>query len=422
MIMTNNKYHFYDTSALLEKSKYLDDNENIVISTTVLEELENLKESKSKDDTIKQQARRVIHYIYENPTKIKVVCFKDEMMTPIVNKGLSTITPDLKILAAAIWFDTNEAPDDVSFYTNDLSLANLANLFFGEDSIYSIDPEDADHYKGYCTLQLSQDQLCQLYEHMDIPFTDHYNNEYIFVKDEQGDLIDTLCWTGQKYRHLVFAEFESSMFGKIKPIKNDEYQQCAFDSLVHNQITLLKGPAGTGKSMIALSYLFSQLEKGRIDKIIVFCNTIATKNSAKLGFYPGDRNAKLLDSQIGNFFASKLGSKMEVERLVNEEKIILLPMSDIRGYDTSGMNAGIYITEAQNMDVSLMKLALQRIGEDSVVVIDGDCQTQVDLPAFSGNNNGMRRLSEVFRGESLYGEIELKNIHRSRIGAIAEKM
>lgn len=152
MIMTNNKYHFYDTSALLEKSKYLDNNENIVISTTVLEELENLKESKSKDDTIKQQARRVIHYIYENPTKIKVVCFKDEMMTPIVNKGLSTITPDLKILAAAIWFDTNEAPDDVSFYTNDLSLANLANLFFGEDSIYSIDPEDADHYKGYCTL------------------------------------------------------------------------------------------------------------------------------------------------------------------------------------------------------------------------------------------------------------------------------
>lgn len=125
--------------------------------------------------------------------------------------------------------------------------------------------------------------------------------------------------------------------------------------------------------MIALSYLFSQLEKGKIDKIIVFCNTIATKNSAKLGFYPGDRNAKLLDSQIGNFLASKLGSKMEVERLVNEEKIILLPMSDIRGYDTSGMNAGIYITEAQNMDVSLMKLALQRIGEDSVVVIDGDC-------------------------------------------------
>lgn len=52
----------------------------------------------------------------------------------------------------------------------------------------------------------------------------------------------------------------------------------------------------------------------------------------------------------------------------------MLPMSDVRGYDTSGMNAGIYITEAQNMDISLMKLALQRIGEDSLVIIDGDCE------------------------------------------------
>ena len=422
--MKNNDYHFYDTSAILEKSSYLSAqlDENIIISTTVLEELENIKTSNKKDDIVKQQARAVISFIYDNPNAIEVICFKDNMLKPILKKGITEITPDLKILAAAIWYDTKKAPDNTSFYTNDLSLANIANLFFGDDSIYSVNPNDADNYKGYCTLQLSQEQLCQLYEHSDIPFTDHYINEYILVKDEQGNLLDTLCWTGQKYRPLVFTEFESEQFGKIKPIKNDEYQRCAFDSLIHNQITLLKGPAGTGKSMIALSYLFSLLEKGKIDKIIIFCNTIATKNSAKLGFYPGDRNQKLLDSQIGNFLSSKIGNKLEVERLINEEKIILLPMSDVRGYDTSGMNAGIYITEAQNMDTSLMKLALQRIGEDSVVIIDGDCETQVDLPAFSGSNNGLRRLSEVFRGESLYGEIELKNIHRSRIAAIANKM
>lgn len=97
-------------------------------------------------------------------------------------------------------------------------------------------------------------------------------------------------------------------------------------------------------------------------------------------------------------------------------------MSDVRGYDTTGMNAGIYITEAQNMDISLMKLALQRIGEDSLVIIDGDCEAQVDLPAFAGTNNGMRRMSEVFRGETLYGEVELNQIHRSQISKIAEKM
>ena len=108
--------------------------------------------------------------------------------------------------------------------------------------------------------------------------------------------------------------------------------------------------------------------------------------------------------------------------MIQEEKLILLPMSDIRGYDTSNMRAGIYISEAQNLDIDLMKLTLQRIGEDSFCIIDGDCKTQVDDIHFAGNNNGMKRASEVFRGHDVYGEVTLKNIHRSNIALIAEQM
>ena len=181
-----------------------------------------------------------------------------------------------------------------------------------------------------------------------------------------------------------------------------------FDSLVSNQITMIKGPAGAGKSYIATGYLFYLLEKSKIDKIIIFCNTVATKNAARLGFYPGSRDEKLMDSQIGNFLASKLGGKIAVEQLINDEKIVLLPLSDIRGYDTSGMRAGIYITEAQNLDIELLKLALQRVGEDSIVILDGDVESQVDLIDYEGNNNGLRRASKVFRGADFYGEIELQ--------------
>ena len=117
-----------------------------------------------------------------------------------------------------------------------------------------------------------------------------------------------------------------------------------------------------------------------------------------------------------------MGDRLIVEELINRGELVLLPLSDIRGYDTNGMKAGIYITEAQNMDISLMKLALQRVGEDSKVIIDGDCDAQVDDIAFEGANNGMKRLSQVFRGETIYGEIELKNIHRSKIASIAQKM
>jgi predicted ribonuclease YlaK len=97
-------------------------------------------------------------------------------------------------------------------------------------------------------------------------------------------------------------------------------------------------------------------------------------------------------------------------------------MSDIRGYDTSGMRAAIYISEAQNLDIELMRLALQRVGEDSICILDGDSNAQVDLSMYAGNNNGMRRVSQVFKGSDIYGEVTLKNIHRSKIAKLAQQL
>ena len=177
----------------------------------------------------------------------------------------------------------------------------------------------------------------------------------------------------------------------------------------------------THNTLSCLAFLMSQLEKHRIDKIIVFCNTVATMGSAKLGFYPGTRLEKLLDSQIGNLLSSKLGGREGVERLIDDGKLELLPLSDIRGLDTNGMKAGIYISEAQNLDRALMKLAIQRVGEDCICLIDGDSKAQVDDLRYAGINSGMRRLSQVFRGQDFYGEVELKHVYRSRIAEVAER-
>ena len=111
-----------------------------------------------------------------------------------------------------------------------------------------------------------------------------------------------------------------------------------------------------------------------------------------------------------------------VQDLIDQGTLLLLPFADIRGFDTSGMRAGVYITEAQNLDIDLMKLALQRIGEDSVCILDGDDKAQIDMVEYSGSNNGLRKVSKVFRDHSIYGEVELKNIYRSKIAAIANNM
>jgi predicted ribonuclease YlaK len=295
----------------------------------------------------------------------------------------------------------------------------LARLFF--TFVESVD-EDHDDYLGYKDIVMSDAEMNEFYSNPTENILDLLVNEYLIVRNEDGEIVDRLCWTGEGYRHLDYATFSSRWFGEVKPMKGDVYQAFVADSLNNNRITLIKGPAGSGKTYLSLAFLIHKLERNKIDKIIIFCNTVATKDSAKLGYYPGTRDEKLLDSQIGNLLISKFGGRLEVERMIAEEKLVLLPMSDVRGYDTSGMRAGVYISEAQNMSINLMKLALQRIGEDSICIIDGDCKTQVDDIQFAGSNNGMKRASKVFRGEDVYGEITLQNIHRSRIGRIAEKM
>ena len=280
-------------------------------------------------------------------------------------------------------------------------------------------------YRGYYEIQLNDIELADFYENIFPNNINNWhlrNNEYLLIKDKTNVIVDKYRWHNKKYHIIPFHKAESKMFGKIIPKNNDIYQQIALDSLANNQITMLRGPAGSGKSYLAFGHMFSLLEKGKIDKIIVFCNTVATRGSAKLGFYPGSRTEKLLDSQIGNLLESKFGDRLVVEKLISDRQLILLPMSDIRGYDTTGMNAAIYISEAQNLDIELMRLALQRIGEDSICIIDGDDRTQVDMSLYAGKCNGMKRVSKVFRGADFYGEVMLQNIHRSKIAALAQKL
>ena len=417
-------YKFYDTCSLLLKTNNLFDEEDtkVVISSISLQELEDIKTANNKDSEIKYSARKLLNILNDNPKAYEIWVFKEEMLKPIIEKGFDHINNDLRILACAFNYDYTQHPDETVFVTNDLALKAIANCFFGEDSIESVNEEQLDQYTGFKEIQLSDQELSDLYSNLNYNWFDLYINEYVIIKDCGGSLVDRLCWTGETHRRLNYKDFQSHWFGSVRPIKGDTYQMLLADSLTNNQITMVKGPAGSGKTYMSLGYLMNQLENHKIDKIIVFCNTVATKDSAKLGYYPGSRDEKLLDSQIGNLLASKLGGKIAVEQMIQQEKLILLPLSDIRGYDTSGMNAGIYISEAQNMSVSLMKLALQRIGEDSICIIDGDAKTQVDSIEFAGNNNGMKRASKIFRGHSVYGEIELQNIHRSTIAAIAENM
>lgn len=407
---------FYDTSALLNCNlSSLKD--QIVISNITFNELENIKTAYNKDGEIKYRARQVLNYLNDHEDIYITHVFKPSMLKAF-DEDIE-ITNDIKILACANDFNQNVAAID--FLTEDLALKHIAQVVFPKENLLSANTP-SEEYTGFKEVVPTEEQLSLFYQDLKQNIFDCLRNQYLILKNNNGEIIDIKCWTGEEYRYLKYKDFTSKQLGMISPFESDVYQKLCFDCLSNNQVSLIRGAAGTGKSLIALGYLFNQLEHGKIDKIIIFCNTVATANSAKLGFLPGDREQKLLDSQIGNFLISKLGGKDAITQLMDQEKLLLLPMSDIRGFDTTGMNAGIYITEGQNMDIPLLKLALQRIGKDSICIIDGDDKSQVDMPQYAGNNNGIRRMSQVFKGHQFYGEVTLQNIYRSEIARVAEAM
>lgn len=278
--------NFYDTSALLTASELgvLSNINNLLISSVTLQELENLKTSARKTEEVRRNAQKVISFLNNLMSEDRsnmIVTHCSEYEQCIIDKGFE-ITNDMKILSDAVHIDTFVKPDETVFVTNDLSLYNFAEFYFGSDMIQKV-TEYPDEYCGVKEVVLSEEELAQFYD-ISNAGTNKFNllqNEYLIIKDEIGKAIARYKWNGTEYEEIRFHNFTNSYLGEIKPI--DVYQELACDSLISNPITMIRGRAGSGKSLMSMGYLFYLLDKREIDKIILFGNPIATINSAKLG-------------------------------------------------------------------------------------------------------------------------------------------
>ena len=275
--------YFLDTSSLIkmvgEEFLLLED---IYLSSVTLAELENIKNSFYKTETLKIQVRNVIRYIKEyNP----VVIIHREKYEEQIRSASIEINSDTKILSDALYVDSL-FPDDVIFVTDDLSLYNIANIFFGDDSIQSSNDlcKEIKEYTGYKTYVMTDDALSYFYTHQkEFAERELLINQYAIIRNTDNEIIDAVCRDENGLRPLTYKKFSSTIFGDVTPYNGDIYQKLAFDSLLNNKFTMLRGVAGSAKSLLALSYLAFALENHIIDKIILFCNPVATAGSARLG-------------------------------------------------------------------------------------------------------------------------------------------
>jgi phosphate starvation-inducible PhoH-like protein len=153
------------------------------------------------------------------------------------------------------------------------------------------------------------------------------------------------------------------------------------------------GPAGTGKTYIAVCAAVAMLAAGKVDRIVLA--RPAVEAGERLGFLPGDMREKI-DPYMRPLYDAlydALPADQVVKRLASGE-IEIAPLAFMRGRTLS--NALVILDEAQNTTTVQMKMALTRLGENSRMVVTGDV-TQIDLPAGqrSGLTDAMETLADV---------------------------
>ena len=153
--------------------------------------------------------------------------------------------------------------------------------------------------------------------------------------------------------------------------------------ILNKKILFAIGPAGTGKTFIAVSHAVSMLTSGLVDKIVI--SRPAVEAGEKLGFLPGDLKEKI-DPYLRPIYDSLDENlpKDKVMTLIENQKIEIAPIAYLRGRTLN--NSYIILDEAQNTSPIQMIMFLTRLGENSKMVITGDI-TQIDLP--SKNKSGL---------------------------------
>lgn len=445
---------FYDTSALLDLGAAVL-TEHFLIAGTTLYELEDIKTSGKKDESTKAKARTVTRMLAENPAAYTVV-----MVDPLValsimetypikdnNDGWimaaarnylnelqrakkdaenikETIGPFERAAADELLQKTTQDVDSFQFVTSDLSCLNLAQQVMKLPTEYTF--PDAGHgstdYKGWTEVTLEdggEEALAMAYskDAEQKNLFDTPTNGYVLIPNADADGNTAgLRWNGSRYVPIKYKKISNRFTGDIRP-RNDQ-QRLAFDMLQNDDITvkMLAGTFGSGKTMLMVSSAIDMIEKHKFDKLIWIRNNIEVKNTKELGALPGTLLEKLGAASFAGPLADHLGGESGLEYWIKNGQVEVAHLGFIRGRDYK--NAILLVSEAENLTKEHIQLLLGRVGEGSMLWLDGDLK-QTDEAVFE-NNSGMRKAISALTGNPHFAYVYMPKTERSETAQLAD--
>jgi PhoH-like ATPase len=436
------KIYVLDTSVILydhHSFRSFEDND-IGIPITVLEELDNFKKG---NDTKNYEARefiRLVDKMAENFTLndwIPIEGSKGGKLKFLMHRGGNVQTDatevfgdqknDHRILNSVLRLAEEEKGAKVILVTKDINLRLKAKALNipAEDFKTGKIQDVKELYTGIKHLEEVDGEVIKNFykdghvgkiDSIEKPKGNHF---YIFKNGRTSSLA---------YYNPVDERFErvekEYVYG-IKP-RNAE-QAFAISALMNEEIKLvtLQGVAGTGKTLLSLAAALEQ--KNKYNQIIL-ARPIVPLSNRDIGYLPGDAGDKigpymepLWDnlSYIKNQYGENEKKRKEIDKMLDEKRIIITPLAFIRGRSFS--NIMFIIDEAQNLTPHEVKTIITRAGENTKIIFTGDIY-QIDTPYLDEQSNGLSYIIDRLKGHPLFAHVTLQKGERSELANLANEM
>lgn len=418
----------HDPHSILQFSRH-----HVIIPMAVLEELDKMKRLPNE---LGKNAREAIRLL----DSLKTVG-KGDLHEGVHLKNGATIKilPDLKEAAHKYAFEMSindnriimaayqlkEAGEHVVFVSKDFAARLKAEAIGLEAEDYeNLKYEFESVYKGITPLHLPKSEIDLFYKDgtLTIPDLKAQSNEYFVMTSPENS---SAVGRYNKKEGKVESLLKTGPVWGIKP-RNVE-QRCAIDLLLRDDIKLvtLMGPAGTGKTLLALACGMKKVfDGGGYSRILVSRPIIPLGKD--IGYLPGTKEEKLspwMQPIFDNleFLCSSSGGETNetMKWFMDSKKIEMEAVTYIRGRSIPNMY--IIIDEAQNLTPHEVKTIISRAGEGTKVILAGD-PTQIDNPYLDKDSNGLTFTVGKFKGQSLYGHMFLDKTERSELAALAAEI
>lgn len=440
ILVQKKKIFIIDTNVILHDSSclYHFEEHDVIVPITVLEELDGFKKG---HQIINYHARQFVRSLDAlssdklfnggmqiGPENGKVLIrLEKEMHKDIISSFPNKEKNDHRILNIGYHVSRENQDKAVVLVSKDVNLRMKARSVGLKAEDYTTD-HVSDKGKLYSGCRQEVDVPFEIIEQLYGPASEiktenfpcekpFLANEFIIVKNGQKSALAIY----KRDMDVVQLIFKKSVYGVLP--RNAE-QSFAVHALMDNTLPLvtITGKAGTGKTLLALA---AALESRKKYRQILLTRPVVPLSNKDLGFLPGDIQSKIgpymqpLFDNLGVIrgqFSEKSEMFRQLQRMVDDEKLVIEPLAYIRG--RSLVKKYMIVDEAQNLTPHEVKTIITRAGEGTKIVFTGDIN-QIDHPYLDSNSNGLSTLIDRMQGQKLYAHIDLKKGERSELAELA---